>query len=106
MDEGNRVLALRPPPGAPLQVRSGAATRSGAPTALRASHLERRSDSAPTLGALALRLRSNKKLKLVEQKKKEGFYHMSNGSKLSLSFGALKKLSMSSFSINRNYFAS
>ena len=60
LKEESRALALRQPPGAPLQVRSGPATRSGAPTALRASHLERRSDSAPTPGALALRLRSSK----------------------------------------------
>ena len=67
-----RLLALRPPPGAPLQVRSRAATRSGAPTALRVSHLERRSDSAPTLE----RQRSavlQQKVKLLEPMKNEGF---------------------------------
>ena len=70
---GGRVFGAPAKSGAALRVRSGLIFRSGAPTALRAGNPEWRSDQRSDPGALALRLRSSKKDKLIKLITYEGF---------------------------------
>ena len=72
-----RVFGAPAKSGAALRVRSGLIFRSGAPTALRASNPERRSDQRSDPGALALLLRSSKRVKLIKQMKNERFNFVS-----------------------------